>query len=43
MKRQVIFLMTDTTRKDMLGCYNPQMKTPHLDHTGQRGNSLTML
>ncbi len=30
-KKQVILLMTDTTRKDMLGCYNDQMKTPNLD------------
>lgn len=37
MKRQVIFLMTDTTRKDMLGCYNPQMKTPHLDQLAKEG------
>ena len=28
MKRQVILIMTDTTRKDMLGCYgNKDMKT----------------
>ena len=31
-KRQVILVMTDTTRFDMLGCYgNPGMKTPSLD------------
>ncbi len=37
MKRQVIFLMTDTTRKDMLGCYNPKMHTPHLDQLAREG------
>lgn len=32
MRKQLIFLMTDTTRKDMVGCYgNPKMKTPNLD------------
>ena len=37
-KRQIVFLMTDTTRKDMLGCYgNPQMKTPHLDALAAEG------
>lgn len=29
MKKQIILIMTDTTRKDMLGCYgNPKMITP---------------
>lgn len=38
MKRQVVLLMTDTTRKDMLGCYgNPDMKTPCLDKMAQEG------
>ncbi len=38
MKRQIIFLMTDTTRKDMLGCYgNPSMKTPNLDQLAAEG------
>ncbi|MCI1209039.1 MAG: sulfatase-like hydrolase/transferase [Treponema sp.] len=32
MRKQVVFIMTDTTRFDMLGCYgNPDMKTPNLD------------
>ena len=36
--RQVIFLMTDTTRKDMLGCYgDPRMKTPNLDRLAREG------
>lgn len=36
--RQVILIMTDTTRKDMLGCYgNPKMKTPNLDRLAQEG------
>ncbi|MGC8560130.1 MAG: sulfatase-like hydrolase/transferase [Phycisphaerae bacterium] len=36
--RQVIFIMTDTQRTDMLGCYgNPAMKTPALDGLAQRG------
>jgi uncharacterized sulfatase len=31
-KRQAIVMMTDTQRKDMLGCYgHPDMKTPALD------------
>lgn len=37
-KRQVIMLMTDTTRQDMLGCYgNKNMYTPHLDKLAERG------
>lgn len=36
--KQVILLMTDTTRKDMLGCYgNPAMQTPCLDALACRG------
>lgn len=32
MRKQIVFIMTDTTRKDMLGCYgNEKMKTPCLD------------
>lgn len=38
MKRQMVFLMADTTRKDMLGCYgNPEMKTPNLDRLAEEG------
>ena len=38
MKRQVVFLMTDTTRKDMVGCYgNPKMITPNLDRLAEEG------
>ncbi|MCI5649349.1 MAG: sulfatase-like hydrolase/transferase [Fusicatenibacter sp.] len=38
MKKQVIFLMTDTTRKDMVGCYgNQKMKTPNLDRLAEEG------
>ena len=38
MKRQCIFLMTDTTRKDMVGCYgNPKMNTPNLDRLAEEG------
>lgn len=38
MKKQVILIMTDTTRKDMLGCYgNPKMKTPNLDSLAEEG------
>lgn len=37
-KRQIVFLMTDTTRFDMLGCYgNPAMKTPNLDKLAEEG------
>lgn len=37
-KRQVVFIMTDTQRKDMLGCYgNEHMKTPHIDGLAKRG------
>jgi uncharacterized sulfatase len=36
--RQVVIIMTDTQRKDMLGCYgNPDMKTPHLDRLASEG------
>jgi len=38
MKKQIVFLMTDTTRKDMVGCYgNPKMKTPNLDRLAEEG------
>ena len=38
MKKQLIFLMTDTTRKDMVGCYgNPRIKTPNLDRLAEEG------
>lgn len=37
MKRQVIFIMTDTTRKDMVGCYNNKMITPNLDRLAEKG------
>ncbi|MDD4849250.1 MAG: sulfatase-like hydrolase/transferase [Gemmiger sp.] len=38
MPKQVILLMTDTTRTDMLGCYgNPAMQTPNLDHLAATG------
>ncbi len=37
-KRQVVFIMTDTTRFDMLGCYgNQDMKTPNLDALAAQG------
>ena len=37
-KRQFILLMTDTTRKDMLGCYgNTRMATPNLDRLASNG------
>lgn len=37
-KKQLIFLMTDTTRKDMLGCYGDlRMKTPNLDWLAGEG------
>ncbi len=38
MKRQVVLIMTDTTRKDMLGCYgNSKMITPNLDKLASEG------
>lgn len=38
MKKQVVFLMTDTTRKDMVGCYgNRKMFTPNLDSLAEEG------
>ena len=37
-RKQVVFIMTDTQRHDMLGCYgNPDMKTPHLDRLAAEG------
>lgn len=37
-KRQFIWIMTDTTRYDMLGCYgNERMHTPHLDSMAAKG------
>jgi uncharacterized sulfatase len=36
--RQVVFLMTDATRKDMLNCYRTTgLKTPHLDGLASEG------
>lgn len=36
--RKIIFIMTDTQRTDMLGCYgHPDMKTPNIDHLAARG------
>ena len=38
MKKQVVFLMTDTTRKDMLGCYgDKRMISPNLDKLAEEG------
>jgi len=38
MKRQFVWIMTDTTRFDMLGCYgNPDMYTPNLDALAKEG------
>ncbi|MFI3255365.1 MAG: sulfatase-like hydrolase/transferase, partial [Eubacteriales bacterium] len=38
MKKQIILIMTDTTRKDMLGCYgNSAMITPNLDQLASEG------
>ena len=37
-RRQIIFIMTDSQRKDMVGCYgNPDMKTPSLDRLASQG------
>ena len=37
-KRQVVLMMTDTQRRDMLGCYgNPVLQTPHLDRLAAQG------
>lgn len=38
MRKQIILIMTDTTRKDMLGCYgDSRMKTPNLDRLASEG------
>lgn len=38
MKKQFVVLMTDTTRKDMCGCYaGEKMKTPNLDKLASQG------
>lgn len=37
MKKQVVFIMTDTTRKDMVGCYNEKMHTPNIDALANDG------
>ena len=37
-KKQIILLMTDATRQDMVGCYgNPDMHTPNLDSLAENG------
>lgn len=44
MKKQIVVLMTDTTRKDMVGCYgNEKMKTPNLDRLAQEAFVMRML
>jgi len=36
--RKIVFIMTDTQRTDMVGCYgNPDMKTPSLDRLASEG------
>ncbi len=36
--RKIVFIMTDTQRRDMLGCYgNADMQTPHLDAMAKGG------
>lgn len=35
--RQIIFIMTDTHRWDMLSCVTPEIKTPNLDRLAQEG------
>ena len=36
--RRIVFLMTDTQRWDMVGCYgNPEMRTPCLDRLASQG------
>ena len=36
--RKVVFIMTDSQRKDMVGCYgNKKMHTPHLDTLASQG------
>ena len=43
-KRQIVFLMTDTTRFDMLGAYgNKDMKTPNLDKLASEGMAVTFI
>ncbi len=38
MKKQVILIMVDTQRTDMLGCYgNVDMKTPNIDKLASGG------
>ncbi len=35
---KIVLIMTDTQRKDMVGCYgNPEMQTPHLDQLASEG------
>ena len=44
MKKQIVVLMTDTTRKDMVGCYgNEKMKTPNLTDWHRRASVMRML
>lgn len=43
-RKQVILFMTDTTRKDMLGCYgDSRMITPNLDRLARREFVMRML
>lgn len=41
-KKQIVLIMTDTQRRDMLGCYgNPNIKTPNLDKLASEGIRFT--
>ncbi len=38
MKKQIVWIMTDSTRFDMVGCYGyPDMKTPNIDALAESG------
>ncbi|ONI45487.1 sulfatase, partial [Candidatus Epulonipiscioides gigas] len=42
MKKQIILIMVDTQRTDMLGCYgNSDMKTPNIDNLASKGLKYT--
>ena len=44
MKKQIVWIMTDTTRYDMVGCYgNPDMKTPCIDALAAKACALSVL
>ena len=40
-KKNILFLLTDDQRFDMIGALNPELKTPNIDSLVKRGTTFT--